>query len=103
MTFATPALHLSVLPLIIGALAPHTVAGHEVLHVACAQGRSFDVRVDGDSARVQLADRELLLIRKTSSLGQYFRDDHATLIIDGSFVALVQKDQLGWRDCHVAP
>lgn len=76
---------------------------HEAFHVVCAQGRSFGLRIEGRRARVQLADSELVLAARPSSLGQHFRNGDATLIIDDGFVAFAQKGDWDWQDCRIGP
>ena len=76
---------------------------HEAFHVVCAQGRSFGLRIEGRQARVQLANGELVLSRKLSSLGKHYRNGEATLILDDGFVAFVQKGDWDWQDCRIDP
>jgi hypothetical protein len=100
---AVPALPLIAALMLVGSLPAQAADNHEDLHVACAQGRSFGLRIEGRQARVQLADSELVLVRKSSSLGQHFRNGVATLIIDDGFVAFVQNGDWDWQDCHIDP
>ncbi|WP_143075114.1 hypothetical protein [Sphingobium sp. AP50] len=88
---------------LIGASMASVAEPHEALHIMCAQSRTFDVRISANQARVQLADGQLLLTRKPSSLGDHFRNDDATLIIDEDFVAFAQRGDWDWQDCHVDP
>lgn len=97
---------LSILPVIValpvtGSAMAFAAKHHEELHIGCAKGRSLRVSIEGPRARVQLADSELLLTSKPSSLGRHFRDGSATLIIDGAFVAFARKNDWDWQDCHV--
>ncbi|NML91250.1 hypothetical protein HHL26_19610 [Sphingobium sp. TB-6] len=71
------------------------------LHVRCAKGRSFLLRIEGEQARVQLDTRQLTLFSRRSSLGRQFQSPLATLIIDEDFVAFVPQDDTGWRDCRI--
>lgn len=75
-------------------------AGAKV-HVECAAGRGFEFLLGKEHAVVELEDRRLILHRRPSSLGQQFRTNEATLIIDGDFVAFVLEDDLEWQDCHI--
>ncbi|WIW90378.1 hypothetical protein K3M67_20330 (plasmid) [Sphingobium sp. V4] len=97
------ALPLAFVLMLMGAATAAAVEPHETYHVACAQGRSFGLRIEGWQAHVQLADSELVLARKPSSLGQHFRSGDATLILDGGFVAFVQKSDWDWQDCRIDP
>ena len=98
---AVPALPLIAALMLAGSLPAQAADNHELLHVACGQGRGFGLRIEGRQARVQLADSELVLVRKPSSLGQHFRNGQATLILDDGYVAFVQKDDWDWQDCHL--
>lgn len=100
---AVPALPLFAALMLAGSSAAQAADDHEALHVACAQGRSFGLLIEERQARVQLADGELVLARKASSLGQHFRNGDATLIVDDDFVAFVQRGDWEWRDCHIDP
>ncbi|PJG45935.1 hypothetical protein CAF53_17000 [Sphingobium sp. LB126] len=101
MEIAVPALPLAFALMLAASSTAQSVEHHEAFHVACAQGRSFGLRIEGRQARVQLADRELLLARRPSSLGQHFRSAEATLIIDDAFVAFVQRGDWDWQDCRI--
>ena len=97
-------LELSAFALFLLAIAaPDTRAAERngSFSVECAQGRSFGVQIEGEEARVQLADRLLRLTRRPSALGLQFRDAKAALIIDGDFVAFAQREDWEWRDCHL--
>lgn len=98
---AVPALPLLAILMLMGSSAAQAVDHHKALRVVCAQGRSFGLRIEGRQAHVQLADSELVLVRKPSSLGQHFRNGDATLILDDDYVAFVQRGDWGWQDCHI--
>ena len=70
-------------------------------HVECAGGRGFALVLGKEQAVVEMDDRRLILQRRPSSLGQQYRSNGASLIIDGDFVAFVSQDDLAWRDCHI--
>lgn len=69
--------------------------------VTCAAGRNFTLRTNEREASVLLRGQELRLTRRPSTLAPTYRSREATLIIDGSFVAFVLKNDLGFRDCQV--
>jgi hypothetical protein len=97
-------LELSAFALLLLAIAaPDTRAAerHEIFSVECAQGRSFELQIQGEEARVQLPDRLLRLTRRPSALGLQFGDAKAALVIDGDFVAFAQRGDWEWRDCHL--
>lgn len=91
----------ALLLLAIAAPDAHAAERHELIAVKCAQGRSFELQIQGEEARVQLPDRLLRLTRRPSALGLQFRDAKAALIIDGDFVAFAQRGDWEWRDCHL--
>jgi hypothetical protein len=71
------------------------------VRVRCEDGRYFLLRLDPQRATVIAEKRRFEMRRKESSLGQYYRGDKATLIIDGNFVAFVPSDDWGWKDCRI--
>lgn len=103
LEIAVPALPFVFVLMLTGSTAAEAIQHQEALHVACAQGRSFSLRIEGWQAHVQLANGDLILSRKPSSLGQHFRSKDATLILDEGFVAFAQKGDWDWQDCHVDP
>ncbi|MCB4859041.1 MULTISPECIES: hypothetical protein [Sphingobium] len=105
MEIAMSALPLVLILMLTGSLTATATAAehHASFHVACAQGRSLGLRIEGRQARVQLADGELVLARKPSSLGRHFRSGDATLNLDDGFVAFARRGDWDWQDCHIDP
>lgn len=91
---------VAVLLTVIPYAAAHASSGRPV-HVQCAAGRNFTLLLGPRLAIVDLPNERLTLIRRPSSLGQHYRDQEATLIVDGRYVAFVQKGDLDWRDCQM--
>lgn len=94
---------LSAMAIFFG-LMPYTAAraqSAQPVHVQCASGRDFTLLLGPRLAIVELPDERLTLFRRPSSLGQHYRDEEATLIVDGRYVAFVQKGDLNWRDCQM--
>ena len=71
------------------------------VRVQCAGGRPFLLRLDPQRATIIVGNRRLDLQRKLSSLGQYYRNTEAVLIVDGDFIAFVPKEDREWRDCRI--
>ena len=71
------------------------------IRVRCEGGRYFLLRLDPQHATVIAEKRRFEMRRKISSLGQHYRGDKATLIIDGNFVAFVPQGDWDWRDCRI--
>jgi len=69
-------------------------------HFECRNGRSFDVRLTGKLAAVELDGRSYLLQSRPSSLGAKFTSSSATLIIDGTLGAFVAADKFDLQGCR---
>ncbi len=90
-------------PLAASILAPLPALANRTtdVRVQCAEGRAFLLRLDPRRATIIVGNRRLDLRRKPSSLGQYYRNAKAVLIVDGDFVAFVPREDREWRDCRI--
>jgi len=70
--------------------------------VQCAAGRSLVLALHDQALTVTLADRTLELVRRPSSVGQYYAGAGATLIMDDGFVAFVPDGDDSWRNCRIS-
>jgi len=71
--------------------------------VSCAAGRRFHLHFDARQATVFIDGTMLRLTRRPSDIGMSYQAPGVALIIDGSFVSLVMKDDFTLRDCRLGP
>ncbi len=96
--FLSLAASAGIIPTGVAAAAP-AESKARIGHFQCQNGRSFDVRLTGNVAAVELDGRSYLLQSRPSSLGAKFTSSSAALIIDGTFGAFVATDFFDLQGC----
>lgn len=70
--------------------------------VQCEGGRHFDIMAGEGEATVMIDGRRLDLKSRSSAFGKRFNGAETVLIIDGTFIALVLRNDLDLKNCQIS-